>query len=85
MLSRKSKGLQKIQMSRVEKVSDLLVTFSKRRCGLSTTASKLSIWCGVEIDIILFSGGIKVFSFGHPLVENLFNFILFQQLEFKSF
>ncbi|MFS7945641.1 putative transcription factor MADS-type1 family [Helianthus anomalus] len=63
MLPRKSKGLQKIQMERVEKASDLPVTFSKRRCGLFTTVSKLSILCGVEIAIVLFSGGIKVFSF----------------------
>ncbi|KAJ0781020.1 putative transcription factor MADS-type1 family [Helianthus annuus] len=85
MLPRKSKGLQKIQMARVEKASDLLVTFSKRRCGLFTNASELSILCMVEIAIIVFSGGIKVFSFGHPSIENLFNFILFQQQEFKRF
>ncbi|KAF5803270.1 putative transcription factor MADS-type1 family [Helianthus annuus] len=83
MLPRKSKGLQKIQMARVEKASDLLVTFSKRRHGLFTNASELSILCGVEIATIFFSGGIKVFSFSHPSVENLFNFILFQQQEFK--
>ncbi|MFS7945646.1 putative transcription factor MADS-type1 family [Helianthus anomalus] len=66
MLPRKRKGHQKIQIARVEKASDLLVTFSKRRCGLFTNASELSILCGVEIAIIVFSGGIKVFSFGHP-------------------
>ncbi|KAM0040659.1 putative transcription factor MADS-type1 family [Helianthus debilis subsp. tardiflorus] len=85
MLPRKSKGLQKIQMARVENASDIPVTFSKRRCGLFTTASKLSILCGVEIALILFFGGIKVCSFGHPSVENLFNFILFQQQEFNRF
>ncbi|KAJ0574105.1 putative transcription factor MADS-type1 family [Helianthus annuus] len=85
MLPRKSKGLQKIQMARVEKARNLRVTFSKRRCGLFTNASELSILCGVEIAIIVFSRGIKVFSFGHPSVENLFNFILFQQQEFKRF
>ncbi|KAM0040462.1 putative transcription factor MADS-type1 family [Helianthus debilis subsp. tardiflorus] len=85
MLPRKSKGLQEIQMARVEKVNDLLVTFSKRRCGLFSNASELSILCGVEIAIIVFSGGIKVFSFSHPSVENLINLILFQQQEFKRF
>ncbi|KAM0040667.1 putative transcription factor MADS-type1 family [Helianthus debilis subsp. tardiflorus] len=80
MLPRKSKGLQKIQMARVEKANDLLVTFSKRRCGLFTNVSELSILCGVEIAIIVFSRDIKVFSFGHASEENLFNFILFQQL-----
>ncbi|KAJ0561062.1 putative transcription factor MADS-type1 family [Helianthus annuus] len=85
MLPRKSKGLQKIQMVRVGNASDLLVTFSKRRYGLFTTASKLSILCGVEIALILFFGGIKVCSFGRLSVENLFYFILFQQQEFKRF
>ncbi|MFS7945634.1 putative transcription factor MADS-type1 family [Helianthus anomalus] len=70
MLPRKSKGHQKIQMARVEKASDFLVTFSKRRCGLFTTGSKLIILCRVEIATILFSGCIKVFSFSHSSLEN---------------
>ncbi|MFS7900110.1 putative transcription factor MADS-type1 family [Helianthus anomalus] len=65
-------------MARVEKASDFLVTFSKRRCGLFTTVNKLSILCGVEIAMTVFSGSIKIYSFGHPSLENLFNFILFQ-------
>ena len=32
---------------------------------------KLSILCGVEIAIVVFSPGKKVFSFGHPNVEQI--------------
>lgn len=69
MMPKKSKGRQKIQMARMEKESNLLVTFSKRRSGLFKKASELCILCGVEITIIVFSPGKKVFSFGHPSVE----------------
>ncbi|KAK1406459.1 hypothetical protein QVD17_41758 [Tagetes erecta] len=69
MMSKKSKGRQKIQMARMEKESNLLVTFSKRRSGLFKKASELCILCGVEIAIIVFSPGKKVFSFGHPSVD----------------
>nr|XP_043634972.1 agamous-like MADS-box protein AGL62 [Erigeron canadensis] len=68
-MSKRSKGRQKIQMKRMEKESNLLVTFSKRRSGLFKKASELSILCGVEIAIVVFSPGKKVFSFGHPSVE----------------
>ncbi|KAL4576502.1 hypothetical protein LXL04_012597 [Taraxacum kok-saghyz] len=69
MMPRKTKGRQKIQMTRMAKESNLLVTFSKRRSGLFKKASELSILCGAEITIIVFSPGKKVFSFGHPSVE----------------
>ncbi|KAK9286550.1 hypothetical protein L1049_014949 [Liquidambar formosana] len=66
---RKSKGRQKIEMAKMSKESNLLVTFSKRRSGLFKKASELSTLCGVEVAIIVFSPGKKVFSFGHPCVE----------------
>lgn len=69
MTPKKSRGRQKIQMTRMEKESNLMVTFSKRRSGLFKKASELCILCGVEIAIIVFSPGKKVFSFGHPSVE----------------
>ncbi|XP_071700602.1 agamous-like MADS-box protein AGL62 [Rutidosis leptorrhynchoides] len=69
MTPKKSKGRQKIKMEKMEKESNLMVTFSKRRSGLFKKASELSILCGVEIAIVVFSPGKKVFSFGHPSVE----------------
>lgn len=70
-MARKSKGRQKIEMTRMSKESNLLVTFSKRRSGLFKKASELCILCGAEIAIIVFSPGKKVFSFGHPSVESI--------------
>ncbi|KAI5661217.1 hypothetical protein M9H77_20540 [Catharanthus roseus] len=67
-MAKKSKGRQKIEMTRMSKESNLLVTFSKRRSGLFKKAYELTTLCGVEIAIIVFSPGKKVFSFGHPNV-----------------
>ncbi|KAK9272839.1 hypothetical protein L1049_003217 [Liquidambar formosana] len=56
-------------MAKMSKESNLLVTFSKHHFGLFNKASELSTLCGVEVAIIIFSPGKKVFSFGHPCVE----------------
>ncbi|KAL2477401.1 Agamous-like MADS-box protein AGL62 [Forsythia ovata] len=72
-MTRKSRGRQKIEMTRMSKESNLLVTFSKRRSGLFKKASELCTLCSAEIAIIVFSPGKKVFSFGHPCVESIVN------------
>ncbi|KAL7236351.1 hypothetical protein ACSBR1_019601 [Camellia fascicularis] len=43
--------------------------FSKRRSGLFKKASELSIPCGAEVGIIVFSPGKQAYSFGHPIVD----------------
>ncbi|XP_004231379.1 agamous-like MADS-box protein AGL62 [Solanum lycopersicum] len=73
MAKKMSKGRQKIQMTKMSKESNLLVTFSKRRSGLFKKASELCTLCGVEIAIVVFSPGHKVFSFGHPNVDSIVN------------
>ena len=72
-MATKSKGRQKIVMAKMSKESNLRVTFSKRRSGLFKKASELSTLCGVEIAIVVFSPGKRVFSFGHPNVEQIFD------------
>ncbi|KAF7143989.1 hypothetical protein RHSIM_Rhsim05G0093400 [Rhododendron simsii] len=67
-MARKNKGRQRIEMTRMSKESNLLVTFSKRRSGLFKKASELCTLCGAEIAIVVFSPGKKAFSFGHPSV-----------------
>ncbi|XVF68178.1 hypothetical protein PTKIN_Ptkin10aG0183400 [Pterospermum kingtungense] len=62
----RKRGRQKVEMVKMEKDSNLQVTFSKRRSGLFKKASELCTLCGAEIGIIVFSPGNKVFSFGHP-------------------
>ncbi|XP_073045500.1 agamous-like MADS-box protein AGL62 [Primulina eburnea] len=60
-------------MAKMENQSNLQVTFSKRRVGLFKKASELCVLCGVEAAIIIFSPAEKVYSFGHPNVENVIN------------
>ncbi|PNX62406.1 agamous-like mads-box protein agl61-like [Trifolium pratense] len=45
------------------------VTFSKRRTSLFNKANKLSILCGAEVDVVVFSPRNKPYSFGHPRVD----------------
>ncbi|XP_021910936.1 agamous-like MADS-box protein AGL62 [Carica papaya] len=68
---KKSRGRQKVEMVKMNNESNLHVTFSKRRAGLFKKASELCTLCGVNIAIIVFSPGRKVFSFGHPSVETM--------------
>ncbi|CAA6661691.1 unnamed protein product [Spirodela intermedia] len=64
-------GRQKIEIKRIENEEARQVCFSKRRSGLFKKASELSILCGAEIGVVVFSPAGKVFSFGHPSVESV--------------
>lgn len=47
------------------------VTFSKRRAGLFKKATELSVLCGTQIALIVFSLGGRAYSFGHPDVQSI--------------
>ncbi|GLT63496.1 hypothetical protein SLA2020_360580 [Shorea laevis] len=64
-----TKGRQKVEIKKVEKKSNLQVTFSKRRQGLFKKASELCVLCGAKVGIIVFSPKDKPFCFGHPDVN----------------
>uniref|UniRef100_A0A7N0TVW8 MADS-box domain-containing protein n=1 Tax=Kalanchoe fedtschenkoi TaxID=63787 RepID=A0A7N0TVW8_KALFE len=66
---KKSKGRGKIEMKKMEKESNRLVTFSKRKSGLFKKANELCTLCGVRCAVVVFSPAGKVFSFGHPSVD----------------
>ncbi|XP_020583373.1 agamous-like MADS-box protein AGL29 [Phalaenopsis equestris] len=66
---RQSMGRQKIAMKRIENEEARQVCFSKRRSGLFKKATELSILCGAEIGIVVFSPAGKPFSFGHPSLD----------------
>ncbi|KAK9274233.1 hypothetical protein L1049_019047 [Liquidambar formosana] len=68
-----SKGRQKIEIKRIDKTNNRQVTFSKRRGGLFRKAGELSILCGAEVAIIVFSQAKKLYSFGHPSAEAVVN------------
>ncbi|XP_047331949.1 agamous-like MADS-box protein AGL62 [Impatiens glandulifera] len=73
MTKRTSKGRQKITMAKMQNESNLQVTFSKRRIGLFKKSSELTTLCGAEMLLIVFSPAEKVFSFGHPNVDEIAN------------
>ncbi|KAK8951851.1 Agamous-like MADS-box protein AGL61 [Platanthera zijinensis] len=68
---RQSMGRQKIAMKRIEREEARQVCFSKRRAGLFKKATELSILCGAEIGIVVFSPAGKPFSFGHPSLDHI--------------
>ncbi|XP_047943890.1 agamous-like MADS-box protein AGL29 isoform X2 [Salvia hispanica] len=58
-------------MKLIEDENARTVTFSKRRAGLFKKATELSILCGTQIALIIFSLGGRAYSFGHPDVESI--------------
>ncbi|RWW10378.1 hypothetical protein GW17_00026076 [Ensete ventricosum] len=74
MMPRKRKtsmGRQKIEIKRIESEEARQVCFSKRRAGLFKKANELSVLCGAELALIVFSPAGKPFSFGHPSVDSI--------------
>ncbi|XAR52955.1 hypothetical protein NMG60_11021300 [Bertholletia excelsa] len=78
MAKKPSMGRQKIKIAKIEIKNHLQVTFSKRRSGLFKKASELCTLCGVDVAVVVFSPAGKVFSFGHPGVENIVDRFLSQ-------
>lgn len=62
-------GRKKIKMELVKDPNTRQVTFSKRRTGLFKKTNELSIMCGTEIAVVVFSPGNKPYSYGHPSVD----------------
>ncbi|KAK6945922.1 TB2/DP1/HVA22-related protein [Dillenia turbinata] len=75
---KKTKGRQRIPIGKLENQCNLQVTFSKRRSGLFKNVRELCILTGAEAAVVVFSPGNKVYSFGHPFVENVVNRFLDQ-------
>ncbi|CAH8362402.1 unnamed protein product [Eruca vesicaria subsp. sativa] len=69
----KSKGRQKTKMVKMEKESNLQVTFSKRKNGLFKKASELCTLCAAHMAVIVFSPSGKVYCFGHQDIETIIN------------
>ncbi|KAK8952403.1 Agamous-like MADS-box protein AGL61 [Platanthera zijinensis] len=64
-------GRQKIAMKRIVREEARQVCFSKRRAGLFKKTTELSILCGAEIGIVVFSPAGKPFSFGHQSLDHI--------------
>lgn len=68
---KRSQGRKKIEMKLIADENARTVTFSKRRAGLFKKATELSILCGTQIALIIFSLAGRAYSFGHPDVESV--------------
>ncbi|XP_042396895.1 agamous-like MADS-box protein AGL61 [Zingiber officinale] len=68
-----SLGRQKIEIKRIEREEARQVCFSKRRTGLFKKANELSVLCGANLAVVVFSPAGKPFSFGHPSVDSVLN------------
>ncbi|XP_018474446.2 agamous-like MADS-box protein AGL61 [Raphanus sativus] len=71
MAGKKTKGKQKIDIKKVTKNEDKMVTFSKRKNGIYNKLSELSILCGADVGFLLYSGSGKPFTFGSPSFDEL--------------
>ncbi|CAM8880734.1 unnamed protein product [Rhodiola kirilowii] len=63
----------KTQMRLVEREEDRLITFSKRKAGINKKATELSVMCGAQVAIILFSPKGNAFAYGHPDLKYVVN------------
>ncbi|CAN1122628.1 Agamous-like MADS-box protein AGL62 [Linum perenne] len=70
---KKTRGRQKIEMRKIEKQSDKMITFSKRRGGIYKKASELVAMTGCKIGFLVFSPAGKAFTFAHPSFDYIAN------------
>ncbi|KAL0357221.1 UNVERIFIED_CONTAM: Agamous-like MADS-box protein [Sesamum calycinum] len=70
MTKKTTQGRKKIEIKKIENLSNRQVTFSKRRVGLFKKASEFCILTGADIAIVVHSLGKRVFSFGHPTPDS---------------
>uniref|UniRef100_A0ACD5XY82 Uncharacterized protein n=1 Tax=Avena sativa TaxID=4498 RepID=A0ACD5XY82_AVESA len=64
-----TQGRKKIPMKLIEDTNRLQVCFSKRRKGLVKKAFELSVLCGAQVGLIVFSPAGKPYTFGHGSLD----------------
>ncbi|CAH9101921.1 unnamed protein product [Cuscuta epithymum] len=68
---KETRGRQKIEIKTIQNHASRQVTFSKRRAGIFKKAAELSVLCGAQVAVIVFSPKGKVFTFGDPSMESV--------------
>ncbi|GFZ09422.1 K-box region and MADS-box transcription factor family protein [Actinidia rufa] len=68
-----TRGRQRIEIKKIQKRSQLQVTFSKRRAGLFKKARELSVLCGVDMVVIAMSPAGNVFALASPSADAVVN------------
>ncbi|KAJ0078037.1 hypothetical protein Patl1_37293 [Pistacia atlantica] len=79
-----TKGRQKIEIKKLENKNSLQVTFSKRRSGLFSKAMELSVLCGAEVGMVVFSPNGKIYLLGHPNFETVLNRFLNEDEQYEQ-
>uniref|UniRef100_A0ACD5UQ38 Uncharacterized protein n=1 Tax=Avena sativa TaxID=4498 RepID=A0ACD5UQ38_AVESA len=64
-----TQGRKKIPMKLIEDTNRLQVCFSKRRKGLVKKAFELSVLCGAQVGLIVFSPAGKPYTYGHGSLD----------------
>nr|AAF18374.1 MADS-box transcription factor [Picea abies] len=59
-------GRGKIEIKKIENLTNRQVTFSKRKAGLQKKAKELSILCSAEVALIIFSSSGKHYEYSSP-------------------
>ncbi|CAI0543240.1 unnamed protein product [Linum tenue] len=68
-------------MKKIEKESDMIITFSKRKSGIFKKVHELITLTGNKVGFLVFSPAGKPFSFGHPSFNDIVLRYLGQQTE----
>ncbi|KAL7183812.1 hypothetical protein ACSBR2_026063 [Camellia fascicularis] len=68
----------KVQLKRIENVTNRQVTFSKRKNGLLKKAYELSVLCDAEVAVIIFSQKGRLYDFSSSKYVSCFS-IFFSQ------
>lgn len=56
-------GRGKIEIKRIESATNRQVTFNKRKNGIIKKAGELSVLCGVDVALIIFSASGKMYYY----------------------
>jgi hypothetical protein len=74
-------GRKKVELKRIENKSSRQVTFSKRRNGLIKKAHELSVLCDVQVALLTFSNGGKLYEFSSVgRYQTLFELLIFLRI-----
>jgi len=68
---RTSRGKQKREMKKIERKSDLLVAFTKRKFDIYNKAFELSTLCGALVDILMISPAGKPYCYGKSSSQSI--------------
>ncbi|KAK4721113.1 hypothetical protein R3W88_011346 [Solanum pinnatisectum] len=67
-------GRGKVELKKIEKTSNRLVTFLKRRQGLIKKPNELAILCDVDVGVIVYSHNGKLYEYAKPRYNTISKF-----------